>query len=323
MFGFNKNGHRMKKCFFLALFLILIYSALHAQQKVERFYDANWKECAPSAARYYSVRINQDSMWHQQDFYIPEKVLQMDGYYKEGIKHGMFTYFHLNGRIQSYGKFKNDKREGVHVRFYESGMMADSTHFRGGSIVGNNFSWFENGTPSAKMAFDTVGNQAGFTVRYFMNKNISEEGEFGKGMKKHGRWTYYHDNGKKSSIVDYDYDLTISKRCFDEEGIEQTLCDVLRHNAEFPGGHEKLEKYVLNHIEWPRIKLRVNGALKIQVAFTIDRDGNVKDAKLERSIHPAIDHAVLVAFQNMPKWKPAMEFNRKVSVGFLFPITKI
>ena len=70
----------MKKCF---AFLLLIFSISGNAQKIEKVYDANWKETTKSDIRYYSLINKKDSFWLRQNVYIPERNLQMQGSYKD------------------------------------------------------------------------------------------------------------------------------------------------------------------------------------------------------------------------------------------------
>ncbi len=158
------------KSHLLTISFLFFTSAVFGQQKVEKFMDSNFKQCDPSVARYYSISEKKDSVWHEKAYYIPEKTLEMDGYYVEGQRNGHFLFLYPDGKPKEQGLFVKNKREGIHLRFHENGMMQDSTKYLNGKVIGNAFSWFENGSPSAKMALDTLGNETGYAIRYFVNK---------------------------------------------------------------------------------------------------------------------------------------------------------
>ena len=141
-------------------------------------------------------------------------------------------------------------------------------------------------------------------------------------MKKNGSWNYYHSNGLKSAEVNYDYGVAISQKCFNEKGEEQPQCSIAPIRAEFPGGQEKLNEYISNHLKWPRgMAFREQGVQKIFVAFVIDVDGSLKDIQVIKSFHPAFDNSALQVVVNMPKWNPAREFNRRIKEKFILPLS--
>src|SRR4051794_39139496 len=122
----------------ISLLLLLINLFAHSQ-KIEEFYDYNWKPCAPEKARFYTLIGKKDSLWLRQDFYIREKWLQMAGTYLDKetkVAHGKVTYYHPNKKIEGVGNFINGKRDGLWLWFYDNGMMSDSSHYKAGQLIG-------------------------------------------------------------------------------------------------------------------------------------------------------------------------------------------
>jgi hypothetical protein len=65
----------------LPFFFLLFGSGLSAQNK-EAYYDYLWKPVeGPSRASFYSLTEKKGDVWHQQDYFISTRTLQMDGYY--------------------------------------------------------------------------------------------------------------------------------------------------------------------------------------------------------------------------------------------------
>ena len=115
----NKNDYFscMKS---VCLFLFLTIPFVSFSQKIERFYDMNWKPSDESKATYYSIMTKQDSVWHQQDYFRNTGYMQMDGYFKDTadkIRHGIFHYYHANKLLQSTGAYVDNKRNGLWESF--------------------------------------------------------------------------------------------------------------------------------------------------------------------------------------------------------------
>ena len=307
----------MKSYLFLLGSSLLIHG-LHAQNRIEKFFDYNWKVCDQSGARYRSVKIKQDSLWHQQDFYVQENILQMNGYYKDSVRHGLFTFFHNNGQLSAKRLYKNNKRQGLCVSFHKNGMIRDSANYVDDVIIGKGLSWYASGKAAEIWDLDTLGMGTGIGVTYFENKQISSKGRYSAGMKKRGLWNYYHVNGKKASDIVYTNDKIVSVKCYNDEGIEQAPCDINWKAPEFPGGPEALTKYLKNKIYWPKgLKFENKDRALIIISFTVDIDGSIKDIQIELGFHEDFEIIARRAISQMPHWQPALEFNRKMPESFL------
>lgn len=86
----------------------------------------------------------------------------------------------------------------------------------------------------------------------------------------------------------------------------------------FPGGEEALYNYLAKVIEYP--KGDTNQGM-VRVSFLIDKDGNVKDAKVNRPVAPRLDSTALAVVSKMPKWTPAKDANgNNMDMHFMIPI---
>src|SRR6185503_18934507 len=123
----------------ILLFFLIIQSLFLSAQKIEKFYDWQWKLCDPSISRYYALIEFQNGSWHRRDYFIREKKLQMEGFYQDSLckkQQGLFHYFHANGSLEAEGKYENGKREGLWLRYHNNGMMADSAVYKNGVVIG-------------------------------------------------------------------------------------------------------------------------------------------------------------------------------------------
>src|SRR6478672_1541890 len=102
---------------FIPVFFLVVVSvvSLHAQ-KIEKYYDYLWKEVSdPSKARFYSLIEKKGNIWSRQDYFIHERSLQMQGYYKDAdckVEDGEFTFYYYNRRLQMKGRYVNGKKSG-------------------------------------------------------------------------------------------------------------------------------------------------------------------------------------------------------------------
>ena len=87
--------------------------------------------------------------------------------------------------------------------------------------------------------------------------------------------------------------------------------------AKFPNGD--FEEYVKQHITYPAGQEQyING--RIAIAYSVDVEGNVVNARLLSNLSPAVDREFLRVFNSSPKWVPAMYRGNKVeaNIGAIF-----
>jgi TonB family protein len=96
--------------------------------------------------------------------------------------------------------------------------------------------------------------------------------------------------------------------------------DTNERPASFPGGEEKLLKYLMDHLKYPA-EARISGISgTVYIKYTIDKDGSVTDVRVERGVHPLLDSAAVEVIRNMPKWNPGVQGQKYVKTAFVIPI---
>jgi protein TonB len=66
------------------------------------------------------------------------------------------------------------------------------------------------------------------------------------------------------------------------------------------------------------IKQKIHGV--VLISFDVNKQGEVDNIKVERSINPMIDAEAIKAIQAMPRWKPGMRHGKPVIVKFVIPV---
>ena len=305
-----------RRSVFLAFFLLCLGRA--SAQRIEKFYDLNWKSCTPGDARYYSILTWEDSVWHQQDYYVSSKSMQMNGYFKDtasSMRHGYFRYYYPDGNVQSAGRYANNKKEGVWITLHPNQMIADSVFYKGGLVEGIRMGWHPNGYPSDSAHWTLDGQ--GTVVSWFSNGNPSSVMLF-KAGKPHGTWQFFHSNGRLAAIEKYLEGQPIEKRYYNEEGDLQADTANRSHGAFFgPIPKESgaaWRKFLEKKIYWPQeYLLRNTDRVEVLVSALIDEEGKVSDVRVEVPFHPSFDKIAVRAMESSPRWTPAFEHNRRVA----------
>ena len=123
---------------------------------------------------------------------------------REGIYYKKFSDVPFTGEVEGIfqGKFRDGKREGSWLRFYDSGQMLFKGKYKNGEADGSWVFYYDNGRVSEKGEYRN-GKRDGSWVGYHDNGQLWRKGAYKNG-KEEGRWVYYDDDGtfrKNSSGV--------------------------------------------------------------------------------------------------------------------------
>lgn len=105
---------------------------------------------------------------------------------------------------------------------------------------------------------------------------------------------------------------------------DTTLRDVftfVEQMPEFPGGQNAMLTYLRTNIEYPdsaRVK-QIEG--RVYLRFVVDKDGNVVNPEVARSVDPLLDEEAIRVVRQMPKWTPGKQNGKAVNVYFTLPIS--
>ena len=91
---------------------------------------------------------------------------------------------------------------------------------------------------------------------------------------------------------------------------------------EFPGGQQALIQFLGKKIKYPTVAQGEMGPQgRVIIRFVVDKEGNVVNPKVVRSVDPYLDKEALRIINQMPKWKPGeLEDGTKVAVYFTVPV---
>jgi len=123
---------------------------------------------------------------------------------------------------------------------------------------------------------------------------------------------------KVDSIVYVDRPPVEEPEDFDKEFSDKFV----EEKPTFMGGDEnQFTKWVYQRLEYPESAKENGVGGRVAVSFVIDKDGKLADAKIMRSVDPAIDREVLRVVNMSPKWKSGKQRGKPVRVRYIIPIT--
>ena len=89
---------------------------------------------------------------------------------------------------------------------------------------------------------------------------------------------------------------------------------------QFKGGDAAYKKYLAQNVKYPQeaLKKRIQGSVRI--GFTVNPDGSIVNAKVERKVNPLLDNEALRVVKSMPKWNPGKLNGEPVPVKMYVPV---
>jgi len=279
---------------------------------------------AKAGGYYYVATEKNDSLWKRKAWFLAQKTLYMEGWYKDDsckIAHGLFMWFHPNGMLRLKGHFVNGKREGVFLSYHENGLLKDSTTYVKGRKNGIGLGFHENGYPSDSTNFDGNGN--GVEIRWHDDGALATAGYWTQDTLKTGRWKYYHRNGNLMATEDYDAKGKLLQcNCFEENGreLDTALCREKEAFIDLKQWRRFLEKNLGAFIE-QKAREGISGSFTVVVSFVVNTDGTLADMKALTNYGHGIEEGILRIMKKAPVWVPARSHGRLVKSYHLQPIS--
>ena len=96
--------------------------------------------------------------------------------------------------------------------------------------------------------------------------------------------------------------------------------EVVEEMPEFPGGVDAMMEYLQKELRYPEAAKEKGIQGRVTVQFIIDKEGNVTNSKVTRSVDKDMDTEAIRLVKAMPKWKPGMQKGKAVAVKYTVPV---
>lgn len=182
-------------------------------------------------------------------------------------------------------------------------------------LTENVFSFFEGSTITVHKAGLLIfksNNKAipTFYIPTILLNNIASASE----TEFAGR-DYYYKHGTKVTVKEFNKKYYTP---FMEQIVENT--EQSEVSPEYPGGEEAMNKFISSEVKYPRKAINANVQGRVQVRFTIDAEGVVKNVHVPTPIHPLLDEEAIRVIKAMPNWKPGKQAGKPCPVIYTIPI---
>jgi periplasmic protein TonB len=118
-------------------------------------------------------------------------------------------------------------------------------------------------------------------------------------------------------IIDHNYTVP---ELVEDEVQEMEIFIVVEEPPRFPGGHEAINKFLVENIHYPQLARQQGIQGTVYITFVIDTVGSVKDARILRGVHFSLDEEAIRVINAMPKWIPGKQRGKPVKVQFTMPV---
>jgi TonB family protein len=259
------------------------------------YYDAEEKLCFKEDAISYRVRTHGNQIM-VKDYNVSTNKLEFEGAYTDlqcTLKTGVFKVYHKNGKLKYQVKYEENKAEGLYEEFHANGQKWLEGEFFQGNKKGL---WKD---------FDSLGN-------------LYATDNYAKGIETGESLTYYPVGKIKRREFYLDGKVDEAK-CFTKEGKDTTYFPRFER-PEFPGGEEKLYKYLGKTIMYPPLARQEEIEGKVILSFIINKSGELEELKVLDNPNQQLTDEALRVVKLMPNWTPGRLEGEIVRVSFTLPI---
>ena len=101
---------------------------------------------------------------------------------------------------------------------------------------------------------------------------------------------------------------------------KNVVYDVTETMPQFPGGQGVMMKYLAANIKYPASAVKAKKQGRVIIAFVIQKDGSVTNARIVKSVDPELDAEALRIVKAMPNWTPGTQDGKPVNVRYTIPV---
>lgn len=88
----------------------------------------------------------------------------------------------------------------------------------------------------------------------------------------------------------------------------------------YPGGNTAFLSDISKNLRYPEEAAKKNIEGTAMVAFIIEKDGRILDAKVINDVHPLLKEEAIRTVKSLRKFKPGKHNGKPVRVGFYLPV---
>lgn len=126
-------------------------------------------------------------------------MLQLEGDYENGKKHGEWITYYNSGKVAVRGSYDQDVPVGKWEYYFEDGTISSAGEYLGGQKNGYWSSFSADGKLLSEITYD---KGAGEYREYYASGKLKSRGTM-KDDKREGKWEYFYEDGKKEGECEF------------------------------------------------------------------------------------------------------------------------
>ena len=84
--------------------------------------------------------------------------------------------------------------------------------------------------------------------------------------------------------------------------------------------NSKIHKHIAKTVNYPEVAIENNVSGMVVVNFIVDKQGNITEVRVVRSVHPALDAEAIRVVKLLPQFIPGTQLGRAVRVQYNLPV---
>lgn len=191
---------------FLIVFLISCFSIVSFAQNhtdAKGLKQGPWSKLYPNSKVYqYKGQFKDDKPVGTFTYYYENTKVKAIIKHGDGAKRSEAFFYHDNGKLMSYGIYRDLKKDSIWLNFGPSGRLSTSETYSNDVLNGKKTIYYVPEDPNDKKQIVsavynyTQGKLNGESLEYFPTGVVKEKGNYVMD-KRVGVWETYHSNGKR------------------------------------------------------------------------------------------------------------------------------
>lgn len=316
------------------LFLCLtppLYGHTQKGDTLIKYLDADLNLTKKNKAVFPAAAIRQQDSWFVVAWYDDTSCVVKAYYKNKGltIKEGRYELYYPNNRHALAGYYHDNRRTGVWRRWYENGQLKDSGFIHNDIVAGLWRTWYQSGPLKEEIFYkrdmvvqtlspahqpvvlnsSAVGTKHGPYRRWYESGLLEATGMYSNDSMA-GRWEWYHETGKRSTVEEYRDGVITSLTCFDSAGNNRgDICSIDKPALLREYGDYRM--YIAQNLVWPKDAFKKRAKGEVKVTFRVTKQGRLDQLVIDMG-EPVLKKAVEQFFATMNDWLPAISHNRVI-----------
>jgi TonB family protein len=283
----------MRSCFIL--FVALLLSCCATAQtigKITKYFDKDWATVSNSTqAAYYRT--------------------EEPGTGKNIIVRDYFISGQLQMIAECNGTSPSLSFNGKCLKYYADGTLESEEYYIGNVKTGRHKSFYEGGQLKTEVLYRTVPLKALYVHYYSSN---------GDEALTHGNGVIRVDSKDDLDRFEEIKDSVLYAMFEVNTTTHDTAYFATDKPAEYRGGLSALARDVKATLNYPKSARRAGIEGTVFVSFIVDQEGDIREAKVVKSVSPDCDAEALSVMRTLKRWIPGESHGRPVKTRFVLPI---